>query len=86
MAIMGLNDSHRNAFDESPIDIEGVIYMPLAKMIWVNSWRNSYRHMHQVQHEWTVWIGKEGGGWEGVGTVFINFSPSYWLLANLAYR
>ena len=36
MVIMGLNDSDRNAFDGSLIDIEGVVYMPLAKLIWVN--------------------------------------------------
>lgn len=72
MALMGLNDSNRNIFDGSLIDIEGVVYMPLAKLIWVNSARNSYRHMHQVQHDWTVWI-VEGASWEGDGTVFINF-------------
>lgn len=72
MALMGLNDSDRNVFDESLIDIEGVVYMPLAKLIWINSARNSYRHMHQVQHDWTVWI-VEGASWEGDGTVFINF-------------
>lgn len=72
MVIMGLNDSDRNAFDGSLIDIEGVVYMPLAKLIWVNDRRNSYQHMHQVQHEWSVWI-VEGASWEGDGTVFINF-------------
>ncbi|MEE2526542.1 pilus assembly protein TadG-related protein [Hyphobacterium sp. HN65] len=72
MAILGLNDSDDNIFDESLIDIEGVVYMPLAKLIWVNAASNSYNNMSQVQHDWTVWI-VEGASWEGDGTVFINF-------------
>lgn len=72
MALMGLNDSDRNYFEDSLIDIEGVVYMPLAKIEWHNSAANSYRNMNQVQHDWTVWI-VEGASWTGDGTVFFNF-------------
>jgi hypothetical protein len=72
MALMGLNDSDRNYFEDSLIDIEGVVYMPLAKIEWHNSASNSYRNMNQVQHDWTVWI-VEGASWTGDGTVFFNF-------------
>ena len=72
MALMGLNDSDRNYFENSLIDIEGVVYMPLAKIEWHNSASNSYRNMNQVQHDWTVWI-VEGASWTGDGTVFFNF-------------
>jgi hypothetical protein len=72
MALMGLNDSDRNYFDDSLIDIEGVVYMPLAKIEWENSASNSYNNMSQVQHDWTVWV-VEGASWTGDGTVFFNF-------------
>lgn len=72
MALMGLNDSDQNEIEDSIVDIEGVVYMPLAKLDWTNSSRNQYRNMNQVQHEWTVWI-VEGAKWRGDGTVYFNF-------------
>ena len=72
MALMGLNDSDDNEIDGSRVDIEGVVYMPLAKIDWVNSRRNQYNNMAQVQHDWTVWI-VEGAKWYGDGTIYFNF-------------
>lgn len=71
-ALLGLNDSDRNVFDASLVDIEGVVYMPRAFFTWDNSERNSYRTMSQVQHRWTAWV-VQGASWNGDGTVFFNF-------------
>ena len=72
MAILGLNDSDSNRIRNSLIDIQGVIYMPLAKIDWTNSRSNEYRNMGEVQHNWTAWI-VEGAKWRGTGTVYFNF-------------
>lgn len=72
MAVMGLNDSDDNEIDETIVDIQGVVYMPLAKLDWTNSRHNDYNNMSQVRHEWTAWI-VEGASWSGDGTVYFNF-------------
>lgn len=72
MAILGLNDSKNNEIYEALVDIQGVIYMPLAKLDWTHSRHNSYSGMSQVHHDWTVWI-VEGAKWRGDGTIFLNF-------------
>lgn len=74
-ALLGLNDSDRNVFDASIIDIEGVIYLPLAFFTWDNSKNNSYSNMNEVQHDWTAWV-VQGASWDGDGTIFFNFPVS----------
>lgn len=72
MAIIGLNSSNSNSIEGSIIDIEGAIYMPLAKIYWENSLENQYDSMRDVQHHWTAWI-VEGVAFRGDGTIYFNF-------------
>jgi len=72
MAIIGLNSSNDNSIESSIVDIQGVVYMPLAKIYWENSQENQYRSMRDVKHDWTVWI-VEGVAFRGDGTIYYNF-------------
>lgn len=85
MAIMGLNDSEYNEIEDSIVDIQGVVYMPLAKLDWTNSRHNDYNNMSQVQHEWTAWI-VEGAKWYGDGTIFFNFPENQINPGNQAHQ
>jgi len=72
MAILGLNESNKNSIESSIVDIEGVVYMPMAKIYWENSESNEYGSMRDVKHDWTVWI-VEGVAFRGDGTIYFNF-------------
>ena len=85
MAILGLNSSNNNSIEETIVDIEGVVYMPLAKIYWENSAQNEYRSMREVNHNWTAWI-VEGVAFRGDGTIYFNFPEVGFNSSNRHYR
>jgi hypothetical protein len=85
MAFIGLNSSDDNRFVNSLIDIQGVVYMPFAKLDWTNSAKNQYTNVSQVKHNWTAWV-VEGAKWRGNGTIYFNFPSGEIDLSDVKYK
>jgi len=85
MAVLGLNEGKGNQIESSIVDIEGVVYMPLAKIYWENSELNEYDNMRDVRHHWTVWIA-EGVSFSGDGTIYFNFPSEDFEIGSRHFR
>ncbi|HMN36721.1 MAG TPA: pilus assembly protein [Hyphomicrobium sp.] len=67
IAIKGVRSATSNTFNNSTIDIHGVVYMPNGALLWTNTGDYSPRA------KWTVWI-MDGFSWKGDGTIRVNFN------------
>ncbi|MCB1377131.1 MAG: Tad domain-containing protein [Alphaproteobacteria bacterium] len=68
IAIMGVREETENVFEDSTVDIHGVLYMPKGAFEWNNEGTPS------VTAKWSAFI-IDGVSWIGSGTITINFRP-----------
>ena len=66
--LIGERVSAQHVFDQSTVDLEGVVYVPNGEFDWTNTGTPT------TDAKWTVWI-VDGFTWDGAGTIKINFNP-----------
>lgn len=66
MALIGVRENTKHKFDDTVIDIHGVIYLPNGELTWRNT------GSPEITAKWTVWI-IDGVTWRGDGEIYINF-------------
>jgi hypothetical protein len=69
IVMMGTRQSTNHTFEESTVDLTGVVYLPNGKLTWENDGTPA------INGDWTAWI-IDGVTWTGNGKIYINFDKA----------